>query len=158
MPRAATWAHSCSTASRFDRSATNTSTRTPYFVRNRSATACRRSSRRAVIARSKPSDANTSAKASPIPEEAPVMSAVRFIDRIVVGRSRSLLEETASQEQRRNEDERRAVRLVGARRGRPPSAANRTASPIFVAFVIFVVTETPFVSVAPVKPFPPPPP
>jgi hypothetical protein len=47
-----------------------TSTRTPYFVRNRSATACRRSSRLAVIARSKPSPANTSAKASPMPEEA----------------------------------------------------------------------------------------
>ena len=53
------------------------------FVRSRSATACSRSSRRAAMARSKPSAANTSAKASPIPEDAPVINAVRFIDPIV---------------------------------------------------------------------------
>src|SRR5688572_28455035 len=133
MARAATWAHSSSTASRLDRSATNTSTVTPYFVRRRSASACRRASRRAVMARSKPSAANTAAKATPILVEAPVMIAVRFIDWIVVGRSRSLSEETLSQEEHRNGDERRAVRLVGARRA--PTAV--TAAPIFVAFVIF---------------------
>ena len=42
-----------------------------FLMRSRSATACSRSSRRAAIARSKPSAAKTSANASPMPDEAP---------------------------------------------------------------------------------------
>src|SRR6267154_4008941 len=50
---------------------------TPHVVRNSSASAFRRSARRAVNTTSKPCDAKTRASAVPMPEDAPVISAVR---------------------------------------------------------------------------------
>jgi len=56
---------------------------------------------------------------------------------------------TVSQEQRRNEDERRAVRLVGAHSA-STAAFGGQSNRRFVAFMVFVsfVVRTPFVFVA----------
>ena len=65
---------------------------------------------------------------------------------IVVEEGTEVTEGTDShKEKRTNEDKTEGGRsIVGVHRGRPPSAANRTAA----SFVIFVVKETPFASVS----------